>query len=79
MIVVMPNGNGAQGAVPGEYPNSMYKPLFANPKTMEGSFEKAFPDIMKYVESHYRTIMIKSPCDCRTIDGWIPFSLYFCQ
>lgn len=60
MIVVMPNGNGAQGAVPGEYPNSMYKPLFANPKTMEGSFEKAFPDIMKYVESHYRTINDKN-------------------
>lgn len=60
MIVVMPNGNGAQGAVPGEYPNSMYKPSFANPKTMEGSFEKAFPDIMKYVESHYRTINDKN-------------------
>lgn len=56
MIVVMPNGNGAQEAVPGEYPNSMYKPSFSNPKTMEGSFEKAFPDIMNYVESHYRTI-----------------------
>lgn len=60
MIVVMPNGNAAQEAVPGEYPNSMYKPSFANPKTMEGSFEKAFPDIMKYVESHYRTINDKN-------------------
>lgn len=60
MIVVMPNGNGAQEAVPGEYPNNMYKPSFANPKTMEGSFEKAFPDIMKYVESHYRTINDKN-------------------
>lgn len=60
MIVVMPNGNGAQEAVPGEYPNSMYKSSFANPKTMEGSFEKAFPDIMNYVESHYRTINDKA-------------------
>lgn len=60
MIVVMPNGNGAQEAVPGEYPNSMYKPSFVNPKTMEGSFEKAFPDIMNYVESHYRTINDKA-------------------
>ena len=60
MIVVMPNGNGAQEAVPGEYPNSMYKPSFTNPKTMEGSFEKAFPDIMNYVESHYRTINDKA-------------------
>lgn len=60
MIVVMPNGNGAQEAVPGEYPNSMYKPSFTNPKTMEGSFEKAFLDIMNYVESHYRTINDKA-------------------
>ena len=60
MIVVMPNGNGAQEAVPGEYPNSMYKPSFSNPKTMEGSFEKAFPDIMNYVERHYRTINDKA-------------------
>lgn len=66
MIVVMPNGNGAQEAVPGEYPNSMYKPSFTNPKTMEGSFEKAFPDIMNYVESHYRTINDKAH---RTIAG----------
>ncbi|OUO20233.1 esterase [Bacteroides sp. An322] len=56
MIVVMPNGNGAQEAAPGEYPNSMYKPSFMNPKTMEGSFEVAFSDIMEYVKSHYRTI-----------------------
>ena len=60
MIVVMPNGNGAQEAVPGEYPNSMYNPSFSNPMTMEGSFEKAFPDIMSYVESHYRTINDKA-------------------
>ena len=37
MIVVMPNGNGAQQAVPGEYPNSMYIPSIMNPKTMECS------------------------------------------
>lgn len=60
MIVVMPNGNGGQEAVPGEYPNSMYKPSFINPKTMEGSFEKAFPDIMNYVETHYRTVNDKA-------------------
>ena len=41
MIVVMPNGNGAQQAMPGEYPNSMYKPMFINPKCMEGSIEAA--------------------------------------
>ena len=60
MIVVMPNGNGGQEAAPGEYPNSMYKPSFMNPKTMEGSFEVAFPDIVSYVESHYRTVNDKA-------------------
>ncbi len=61
MIVVMPNGNGAQEAVPGEYPNSMYKPSFMNKKTMEGSYEVSFPsDIMGYIEKHYRTINDKA-------------------
>lgn len=55
MIVVMPNGNGAQEATPGEYPNSMYKPSFMNAKTMDGQIEQAFPDIIAYVDSHYRT------------------------
>lgn len=60
MIVVMTNGNGGQEAMPGEYPNSMYKPSFANSRTMEGSFEVAFSDVMNYVESHYRTINDKN-------------------
>jgi hypothetical protein len=60
MIVVMPNGNGAQEAAPGEYPNSMYKPSFSNPVCMDGSIEKAFPDVMSYVEKHYRTINDKA-------------------
>ena len=55
MIVVMPNGNGAQKAVPGEYENSMYKPSFMNPRTMEGSIEVAFPDLVNWIDSHYRT------------------------
>ena len=54
MIVVMPNGNGAQQAAPGEYANSMYKPSFLNAVTMEGSIESAFPDIVKFVEKTYR-------------------------
>ena len=57
MIVVMPNGNGAQQAAPGEYPNSMYKPSFMNPRTMDGAIENAFvQDVVNYVDSHYRTI-----------------------
>ncbi len=57
MIVVMPNGNGAQQATPGEYPNSMYKPMFINPKCMEGSIEAAFvKDLVSYIDGHYNTI-----------------------
>lgn len=59
MIVVMPNGNGAQKAVPGEYENSMYKPSFMNPRTMEGSIEVAFPDLVNWIDSHYRTLADK--------------------
>ncbi len=60
MIVVMPNGNGGQQAVPGEYPNSMVKPSFRNSRTMDGAVEAAFvPDVVNYVDSHYRTIADK--------------------
>ena len=59
MIVVMPNGNGGQKAAPGEYENAMYKPSFMNPKTMEGFVEVAFPDLVKWVDSHYRTLADK--------------------
>ena len=60
MIVVMPNGNGGQQAVPGEYPNSMYKPSFMSPRMMDGAIEAAFvPDVVKYVDSHYRTLADK--------------------
>ena len=60
MIVVMPNGNGGQQAVPGENPNSMYKPSFMSPRMMDGAIEVAFvPDVVKYVDSHYRTLADK--------------------
>ena len=56
----MPNGNGGQQAVPGEYPNSMYKPSFMNERTMDGAIEAAFvKDVVGYVDSHYRTIADK--------------------
>lgn len=55
MIIVMPNGNGAQKAMPGEYENAMYKPGTINPKTGDGAIESAFvKDVVGYVESHYR-------------------------
>lgn len=66
MIVVMPNGNGGQQAAPGEAADGMPKPQFMNPKTMDGAIEKAFPDVMKYVEKNYR---VKTDKNSRAICG----------
>ncbi|GMQ30871.1 esterase [Algoriphagus confluentis] len=54
MIVVMPNGNVIQDGAPGEGSRNMYKPQFMIPKTMDGTYEGAFEDIIKFVESNYR-------------------------
>ena len=59
MIVVMTNGNISQHAAPGEGPEGMKSPNMQLPKTMEGSFETAFPEVVKFVDSHYRTIAKK--------------------
>ncbi len=59
MIVVMPNGNAALEAAPGETAEGLYKPRFQLPKTMEGSFERAFPDIIAFIDAEYRTIASK--------------------
>lgn len=56
MIVVMTNGNAIQQAAPGHSAEGLYKPQFQLPKTMEGSFEKSFTDVVKFVDKHYRTI-----------------------
>lgn len=54
MIVVMPNGNASQEAAPGESSLGLVKPDMRLPKTMEGSMESSFPDIVKFIESRYR-------------------------
>src|SRR5690606_17852862 len=54
MIVVMPNGNVIQDAAPGEGNEGMYKPAFMIPKTMDGTYEENFMDIIKFVESNYQ-------------------------
>lgn len=54
MIVVMPNGNVIQDAAPGEGNNGFYKPQFMIPKTMDGTYEYSFMDIIKFVENNYR-------------------------
>jgi enterochelin esterase family protein len=60
MIVVMTNGNAGQKAAPGESERGMYKPKLWDEVRMDGAFEEAFPDVVKYVESNYRTINTKA-------------------
>ena len=60
MIVVMPNGNVAQEAAPGESSLGMYKPTFQLPNTMDGKFEETFMDVIRFVESNYRVKAEKS-------------------
>ena len=49
MIVVMTNGNAALEAAPGESSLGFAAPSMNLPKTMEGSFETAFPDVVKFI------------------------------
>ncbi|MDR1593086.1 MAG: esterase [Prevotellaceae bacterium] len=59
MIVVMPNGNSAQEAAPGESSLGFYVPSMRIQNT-QGAMEESFPDIVNFVESNYRTIRQKS-------------------
>ena len=60
MIVVMTNGNISQQAAPGYGPEGFPVPSMGLPKTMEGSFEAAFPEVVKFIDGKYRTIAKKS-------------------
>ncbi len=60
VIVVMPNGNVIQDAAPGEGTEGFIKPRFMVPKTMDGTFEATFPDIIRFVEQEYRVRAEKS-------------------
>lgn len=55
MILVMTNGNAIQEAAPGESSLGMVTPTMQLPKTMEGSFETHFPEVVKFIDNHYRT------------------------
>lgn len=55
MIVVMTNGNIALEAAPGESSLGYVPPTFQLPKTMEGSFETHFPEVVRFIDKHYRT------------------------
>jgi len=59
MIAVFTNGNISQEAAPLENATGYTRPTMSLPKTMEGSFEAAFPEIVKFIDSHYRTIAKK--------------------
>ena len=55
MILVMTNGNISQHAAPGEGPEPMQSPNMMLPKTMEGTFETCFPEIVKFIDKTFRT------------------------
>lgn len=54
MIIVMPNGNVAYEAAPGESSMGFYKPSMQAPHTMDGKMEETFPNVMNFVEKNYR-------------------------
>lgn len=60
MIVVMTNGNAALEAAPGESSLGLVPPTTKLPKTMDGSFETAFPEVVKFIDKNFRTIKNKS-------------------
>lgn len=60
MIMVMPNGNASQQAAPGETSEGLKAPTTQLPKTMDGSFETSFPEIVNFIDSNYRTIPQKA-------------------
>ena len=64
MIVVMTNGCTRHVAAPGYSHEGMWHPYMSG--SMDGSFEAMFPDIVEWVDNHYRTIERK---DKRAIAG----------
>ena len=59
MIVVFTNGNISEEAAPLENSTGYTRPTMSLPQTMEGSFEAAFPEIVKFIDGRYRTIAKK--------------------
>ncbi len=59
MIVVMANGNADQQGAPGQTHEGLYKPHTRLRRTMEGSFERSFPDIIDFIDKNYRTVAKK--------------------
>ena len=59
MIVVFTNGNISQEAAPLENSTNYTRPTMQLPQTMEGTFETAFPEIVKFIDGRYRTVAKK--------------------
>ena len=59
MIVVFTNGNISEEAAPGQNSTGYVHPTTNLPKTMEGTFETGFPEVVKFIDSNYRTIAKK--------------------
>jgi len=59
MIVVMTNGNASQEAAPGESQQGFTAPSMSLP-TAPGSFEQSFPDVVLFVDRHFRTFACKA-------------------
>jgi len=59
MIMVMTNGNAALQAAPGESSLGFSAPSIQLPKTMEGSFEQHFPEVVNFIDNNFRTIKKK--------------------
>lgn len=60
MIVVMTNGNADLQAAPGESSLGFAPPTTLLPKTMEGSFELHFPEVVNFIDRNYRTVKAKN-------------------
>lgn len=64
MILVMTNGNAYEEAAAGERAGGFEQPEMVmggvKPGMKEAAFELSFPDVRKYVESHFRTLNDKS-------------------
>ena len=66
MIVVMPNGNARRVSAPGYNSEGMYIAEGQHSVDPERKFETSFPEIMDYVESHYR---VRKEKESRAIAG----------
>ena len=66
MIVVMPNGNMSEDAAPGYGIDGLVRPDIPAEHRMDGFFEECFPEIVRFVDTRYRTIR---KADSRAVAG----------